>query len=331
MRTALVQPLPGIGDMIWHLAHIRAVAHWLGEPVTLIAKPRSLADQILAGEPAIQDIMWIDLNPSGRRGVHDGPAGFVRLVRDLRARSFDRMIMLHHSHTIAAAAMLAGIPDRRGYGWGRQRWFLNHGPYLPKAIAKLHQHTRATRYLEAAGIPLPSAEPSLPVPSAALAEARTRLAEVPHPFIAIGIGASEVSRQFGAVKLAAVARALLAAGWPAVLLLGGPDEQTLADEIRAEMKEDAVRAFPAIGWPLLAGGAAMTEAAFYVGNNTGVMNLAAAVGVRTYALFGTCPPFFHASQILPILSPPGPDDGMIRLTVEAVLAAIEGDRGRLGV
>jgi heptosyltransferase-2 len=331
MRTALVQPLPGIGDMIWHLPHIRAIAAWAREPVTLIAKPRSLADQILAGDGAVREIQWIDLNPGGRRGRHDGVGGFVRLVRDLRAQRFDRVIMLHHSHTIAAAAMLAGIPDRRGYGWGRQRWFLTHGPYLPKSIAKLHQHTRATRYLEAAGIPLPSAEPSLPVPPAALAEARARLAGVPHPFIAIGIGASEVSRQFGAAKLAALARALLAAGWPAVLLLGGPDEQGLADTIRTEMKEDAARAFPAIGWPLLVGGAAMTEAAFYVGNNTGVMNLAAAVGVRTYALFGTCPPFFHTSQILPILSPPGPDDGMVRLTVEAVLEAIEGDRGRLGV
>ena len=49
MAVAVVQPLPGIGDMIWHLPHIRAIAAHVGQPVTLIAKPRSAADQIFSG------------------------------------------------------------------------------------------------------------------------------------------------------------------------------------------------------------------------------------------------------------------------------------------
>jgi heptosyltransferase-2 len=52
-RIAVLQPLPGIGDMIWHLPHIRAIAQHVGMPVTLIAKPRSAADQLFAGEPAM--------------------------------------------------------------------------------------------------------------------------------------------------------------------------------------------------------------------------------------------------------------------------------------
>jgi heptosyltransferase-2 len=74
----------------------------------------------------------------------------------------------------------------------------------------------------------------------------------------------------------------------------------------------------------------MSLAAFYVGNNTGMMNLSAAVGVRTYGLFGTYPPFFHANKIVPVLSPTGgPDDGMTRMTTEAALEAIRADRGSL--
>ena len=76
MPVAVVQPLPGIGDMIWHLPHIRAIAEHVGEPVTLLAKPRSLADQLFEGDPAVRDIMWIDLNPTGRRG-----AGRWRVIR----------------------------------------------------------------------------------------------------------------------------------------------------------------------------------------------------------------------------------------------------------
>ena len=48
-KLAVVQPLPGIGDMIWHLPHIRALAQAAGRPVTLVAK-RRLEVSDLAGE-----------------------------------------------------------------------------------------------------------------------------------------------------------------------------------------------------------------------------------------------------------------------------------------
>ncbi len=328
-NVAVVQPLPGIGDMIWHLPHIKAIAAHLHEPVTVVAKPRSLADQILADEGCVRDVMWVDVNPSGRRGRHDGAVGFLRLVAALRARRFSSVILLHHSHTLAAATMAAGIADRRGYGWGAQRWFLSRGPYLPAAVARLHQHTRATRFLAAAGIPLASAEPVMTVSSAAVAAVERRLAGA-RAFVAIGIGSSEQSRQWGAPRLAALTDALLRAGWPSVVLVGGPDDAALAAEIQRRIGPDGSRAIAALGWHLRDTAALLSLSSFYVGNNTGVMNMAAAVGIRTYALFGTTPPFDHASQILTILSPPGgPDDGMVRVTLDAVLDAIETDRGSL--
>lgn len=44
----VIQPLPGIGDMIWHLPHIHAIA--AASPngqVDILTKRRSLADQEL--------------------------------------------------------------------------------------------------------------------------------------------------------------------------------------------------------------------------------------------------------------------------------------------
>jgi heptosyltransferase-2 len=316
--------------MIWHLPHIHAIAAHYGEAVTLVAKPRSLADQLMEGDPAVRDVLWVDLNPGGRRGAHDGLRGIVRLASELRARRFSSFIMLHHSHTIAAAALLAGVPDRRGYGWGAQRWLLSGGPYLPKNVARLNPNGRATRFLEAAGIALRSSEPRLEVRQSALAEARDIVASLPRPFVALGIGSSEPSRQFGAARHAELAAALLTEGWAAVVLIGGPGDGALAEQIMGMMGEHACRTIPLLGLRLQPSAAVLSLAAFYVGNNTGMMNLSAAVGVRTYGLFGTYPPFFHASQIVPILSPSGgPDDGMTRMTTEAVLAAIQSDRGDL--
>src|SRR5690349_18325885 len=88
-RVAVVQPLPGLGDMIWHLPHIRSIAAHVGHPVTLVTKPRSRADKIFAAETAVGDVFWLDRNPERRRGAHDGAGGWFRAIGALRARRFD--------------------------------------------------------------------------------------------------------------------------------------------------------------------------------------------------------------------------------------------------
>jgi hypothetical protein len=61
--VAVVQPLPGIGDMVWHLPHIRAIAAYARQPVTLLTKPRSKADQLMLNDACVSKIVWLDLNP----------------------------------------------------------------------------------------------------------------------------------------------------------------------------------------------------------------------------------------------------------------------------
>ena len=328
--VAVIQPLPGIGDMVWHLPHIRAIAAHANEPVTLLTKPRSLADQLLVNEPYIQEIAWLDLNPAGRRGAHDGIGGFRRLVRKLRSYDFGTVVLLHHSAQLAAAVWAAGIADRRGYGWGRQRWFLTTGPFLPDAVKAMHQHTRATQYLAAAGIPLPSAEPALMIPARYTRRGGGEVGATGSGYVAIGIGSSEALRQWGTERFCGLASGLLDAGWETIVLLGGVEDTASAAMIVNALRSRGQRVRLALGWNLADVMGVLSQAAFYVGNNTGVMNIAAAAGVRTYALFGTTEPFDHASQIVPVTAPDiGVHDGMARVTLDAVLGAIQADRGRL--
>ncbi len=324
-NVAVVQPLPGIGDMIWHLPHLHALAAAAGGPVTLIAKPRSAAEQLLVADAAVRDIIWLDRNPEGRRGRHDGWRGLLRLAHELRVRRFDMVVLLHHSISLAAVARLAGIPARAGYGYGTQRWLLNRGPVQSRRMLRQHQFQRASAWLRAAGIEMADPEPRLAIAEAAHAVAEARLTGVARPFVAIGIGASEPSRQWGEAGFVALVQGLRAMGWSSMLLLGGTAEAALAAKIRRLAGETGIT--EAIGWRLDAVAALLAEAAFYVGNNTGVMNMAAAVGIPAYALFGTTPVFDHSQHIVPIASPPDPaagDDGMARITPEAVLAALAG-------
>lgn len=324
MRVAVVQPLPGIGDTIWHLPHIRAIAAHVGGPVTLIAKPRSAADQIFSAETTVSDCLWIDRNPENRRG-HDEGLGALGFVARLKARRFDRVYLLHHSKTLALYTWLAGIPERYGYGFGVQKLFLNRRPFLDAPDLRLHPFRQATLWLERACIPPTEAEPVLPVAAKARQAVLDRIG--PTPFVLLGIGSSEPYKQWGAEKFAGLAAALLDAGWPRVVLVGGPAESALADAIGMGL-DGAVKA---IGWNLGEVAALCRESAFYVGNDTGVMNIAAAVGRQTFGLFGATEPIAHSGRIVPIEPPGGyrKDGGTARITVEAVCAAIVTARGSL--
>jgi heptosyltransferase II len=329
-RLVVVQPLPGIGDMIWHLPHIRALAEHAGAPVTLVAKPRSRADEIFAAEATVRDIIWVDRNPVVGSGQHDGPLGVWRLIRALRAGRFDAAVLLHHSPTLAFATLAAGVPLRQGYGVRAQRWFLNEGPYLSTEQWQRNRPLqRATLYLQAASVPISDVEPRLPIAPTARLVVQQRLRDVPRPFAVFGIGSSEPTRQWGAARFAGLARALLDGGWQAIALVGGRDEEPLARDIAAALGDDAGRLIPALGWHLGETAAILAEAAFYAGNDTGVMNMAAAVGARAYALFGATPVLHHSANIVPITSPPGPADGATRITLDQVVAVLVRDRGSL--
>ncbi len=332
-RVAIVQPLPGLGDMIWHLPHIAAIArHTLGGRVTLVAKPSSQAEELLASEQAVADILWLNRNPREGHGRHDGLSGLsglARLVGALRARRFDSAVLLHHSRTLAFALCSAGIANRFGYGHVLQRPFLNRRPYLTAAVLRHTPYQQASAWLAAAGWSPAASEPVIAVGAPARQAVERRLAGRPGRLVALGLGSSEAAKQWGTPHFTALCNLLLAAGWPVVVAIGGPAEAAMIDQLARACPA----VVPAAGWRLGEVGALLERAAFYVGNDTGVMNLAAAVGCRSYGLFGSTTPLAHSRHIVPVVPPDACTDrpgGMARISPAAVIAAIVSDRGRSG-
>ena len=331
-RLALVQPRVGIGDMVWHLPHIRALAHAFGGRVTLVARPRSQAAQLVGPEDGISDIFWVQRDQWTPQGRHQGLRGMVRLVADLRERRFDAAVLLTRSRVLTLAAAAAGIPCRWGYGIRAQRLLLNQLPYLPEAARKLHPYDQATAWLTAAGITLTEAEPRLQVSDESRAAVHAQLGVGSDAPVVLGIASSDAWKQWPIPAFADLAAQLLDAGWPALALVGGAAEREIADAIMQRLGADAARVMPVLGWNLRDVAALLREAAFYVGNDTAALNIAAAVGTRTYGLFGGTPVLRHSPNIVAVVPPGGPnrDAGMARITVASVLHVIASDRGAIG-
>ena len=64
--TAVIQVKQGIGDVIWHLPYIRAIA--AAEPggaVTFLTLPSSHAKELLAGEPCVGEVVYFEHASAG--------------------------------------------------------------------------------------------------------------------------------------------------------------------------------------------------------------------------------------------------------------------------
>ncbi len=316
--TAIFQPRPGLGDLIWHLPIIRALAR--GGPVTLITKPSTQAASLLANDPDVSRIVWFDRNPRQGRGYHDGPLGFPRLVATLRATHAETCVLLHHGASLAAAMRLAGIPHRQGYGYtAAQRVWLNRGPFLDGPVRFAEAFDQVSAFAAAQGFAaLP--EPSVRVDAAARQRVLERLHHFPRPWLALGVGAHGSNRQWGAKRFASIAKLHIEAHRGTVLALGAAHEAALVDQVIRDTGD--ARAQAVIGWELPEVVALLAEAEAFLGNDSGLMNLRAACGRPAFGLFGASGPLRHSRLIRPIISPGGARAGMDAITVQRAQSAL---------
>ncbi|HRY16436.1 MAG: glycosyltransferase family 9 protein [Candidatus Competibacteraceae bacterium] len=315
-RTLIVQPLPGIGDMVWHLPHIHAIAATtMTGQVDILTKPRSQADRLLSADPCVGRILWLE-----RDAGHAGVRGVFRLAALLRRANYQRVWFLHASARYVLAAWLARISERIGYGIGLQPWLLSTPVKLPAEFRHASPIVRGDALLDILGIPRLEPEPRLPVLAAARCAVAERFADWPQPWIALGIGSSEPWKQWGAMRFTELALALSRHHAGSVFIVGGPGERALADEILRRMQDSGGVAADAVALPLEQTAALFASSRCYIGNDTGVLNMAAALRTPALGLFGGSLPLTH-SRFIHAITPPAGQSGMTAITVARVLEA----------
>ena len=213
---AVIQVKPGIGDVIWHLPFIRAIAAAAPDrQVTFFVPPTSAAKDLLAAEPRVAATVYFQHAGSEmQRGIN-----LVRLVALLRRHRLQSIWILDRTIRPALAAALAGIPERIGLGLGPQSAFITND-----GIGQEHFHDHPIDWLRALmaamKVPLASTEPDLQVPTPVLSAVREKFAQFARPWIAVGIGASHPDKDWPDATWCEFLRALRTPG--TVCLVGGP-------------------------------------------------------------------------------------------------------------
>jgi heptosyltransferase II len=314
-RTAVLLQQNGMGDLVWHAEYFRLIAETSRDgQVTLIAAPTVMARELLGHEPWLREVVDFDRRPrrsEARRGRHSGLAGLLRFARELAPRRLERIVLFSdHPARALFVAWRAGIATRLGYGttWLQRRlltpsrWI---SPYEGPAVAS---YKEASAFAIAQGWCDGPLVPRVSVRPDALERMRARLAPLPRPLHALAIGASEPFKQWGQARFVELA-SLLAARGHGVLLLGGPAEAGLAQAILARIDTGLRANVAAMTDASVADSvAALSLAQACVGNDTGAVNIAAAVGTPTFVVLGPRPPLAHDPQTMRLLQAPSLQD-----------------------
>jgi heptosyltransferase-2 len=317
--TVVIQTKQGIGDSIWHLPFIRAIATAAGESVTLLALPSTHARELFQAEPSVAQTLYFENRGSE---LARGPQ-LLRLIGMLRGLSCRTVWILDRSARPALAAMLAGIPNRFGLGFGRQRWFITNG-----GIDRKFYHAMPIDWLkalmEAMRVPCPTTEPNLSLPPALVAEIGGRFAGLARPWIAVGLGASHPDKDWPDAHWIEFLDALRQRGNGTIVLIGGPSQARRA--ARLIEQSSGTEAINACDLAVMESTALLSHADLFIGPDSGPMNLAAAVGTHALGLFGATPVLGYSRFILPILPDDGSalaSDGMRRISPRRVIDEIE--------
>jgi heptosyltransferase II len=312
--SAVIQVKRGIGDVIWHLPFVRAIAAAApGGQVTFLAPPSSGARELLAAEPCVAETLYFEHSGSELRRA----LNFVRLVALLRQRRFHTLWILDRTIRPASAAFLAGIPERIGVGLTRQRWYLTN-----RGIDQSHFHDHPIGWsialMAAMNVPLPTTEPNLPVAATTLAAIGAKYTDCPRPWSAVGLGGSHPVRDWPDDRWATLIAGMRARSAGTVFIVGGPESSPRAE--RLVTQGSGARTVNACGLKLDETVALLHHADLFVGTDSGPMNIAAAVGTPAFALFGVNPVLTYSKFIHPIVPEGGPaPDGMARITPADVL------------
>ena len=262
MKKILVFSFSFIGDAVLSTAVIQPLrAHFQSAHITFLVGPHAF--NLLANDPQLDRTLVYD-----NRGEHAGLKGRIKLIRTLRREKFDLIVNLRDS--FAARCI------------GAEHWGLVHGERNRHAV---------TRYLEVLsknGIDTTDAQPHLQLTEAEHATARNFLtkAGVMSERLLIGIhpGGNWEYKLWNAEKYAQLANALGKEQNVSIALLAGPNERELQAQVASMMDTPPFL----IETENLREVAALIAACdVYIGNDTGPMHIAAAVGTPVIALFGS--------------------------------------------
>ncbi|MFC1591416.1 lipopolysaccharide heptosyltransferase II [Thermodesulfobacteriota bacterium] len=288
VKKILVIRMDDIGDVIVATPAIQSLKeNFPRARIDFLAK--SSTRGLLEGNPHIHTVQVCD--PFWMRAKQ--PFSLFQLIRltlKLRHERYDLALELRGNPFNILLLFLSGSRRRAGYGAQGLGFLLT--TVVPYDGTPKHETDRNLDILRGLGLDVVSHMPELAVTPAGCALAGNFLSEhrlTDHKrIVCIHAGAPWPARRWPPERFAALADTLIETHKAKVVFIGGPDERALSEGIQALMQEpNRQHACVAAGETTLPGLAALLKKGrLFIGNDSGPMHIACAVGTPAIGLFG---------------------------------------------
>jgi len=288
----LIRATNWIGDAIMALPAVRVVrARFPQAHIAILALP--YVAQMYAGQGIADELI-----PYDRKGEHAGIRGRERLAAQLKARRFDTALLLQNAFDAAWIAWRAGIPERIGFNRDGRGLLLTKQIPVPRAgEIPAHEKYYYLELVRRAG--WLDALPEIPQISLRVAaQAAQRAEEVLRAAgarpdatrVAVGAGASYGSAKcWPPGRFAEALNQLQRERDADIILFGTPAELAVSAAIQSGLARPALNLTGKTDIANLP--ALLSLCHLFLGNDSGAMHVAAAVGLPVIAIFGPTDPF----------------------------------------
>jgi lipopolysaccharide heptosyltransferase II len=240
----------------------------------------------LLGNPRISRVLRYPDRPKFAR--------IASLARRLRREKYDIGISLDRSPIANALLALAGIPERAGIDNKGRGVGLTH---RVNPRPRQHETELYLDVIETLGVPPQGVEPEYVPSEAARERAREILPRsdgplvVIHPGGAVNPGSMMISKRWPATSFGELASLLGHQLGASVVLVGSASDRPVVETTKDFADVPLLDLCDKLSFQELA--AVCAEADLYVGNDSGVSHLAAAVGTPTVTVFGPTSPALY--------------------------------------
>ncbi|MDT5121464.1 MAG: heptosyltransferase [Acidobacteriota bacterium] len=281
VKRVLVVRLRSIGDTVLATPSLDALRRFLpAAQIDILLE--SWVAPVLEGFDAVDNIITTERGSTASR---------ARVARRLRAARYDVAYNLHGGTTATILMRAAGARHRVGFSSYQYSRLLNHAAPLPTEIwnrAKTHSVEQQLALLGWTGVPVSDRPPTRLVVTeqAALSIAeRLRAARVDEakPLALIHPAAAFDTKQWATANFARVIEDLSARGFNCVAIAAPNEHQVIANLI--EHSSARLTAFTDLSLPEVTALAARSR--LFVGNDSGIAHIAAAMRVPSVVIFGS--------------------------------------------
>jgi heptosyltransferase-2 len=288
MKILFIQPRVGIGDFILFLPFIKAIIKQEKDSeIYILTKTRSAADQILMHEKNIK-IIFLEKNKILEK-KHDGIKRFFELKKIIQSHAFDKVFIFHQSLRYALICKLAGIKNILGYGRNFQFLFLS-----PIVFNKVFFNKKFSIYEEALTF-------TKKIINNKEFKRNTEIAvtnEEKNNFIAkykfnlnkniiLGVGGSGPTVKWPLENWVTLINYLNKNFKVNFIIAGGKDDEV--DFNLLYEKSNIKNVFSLCNLNLRESIIGMSFGNFFIGNDSGMHHIAAAIGINTLVLIGSTP------------------------------------------